>query len=165
MVDGESHYFFGRRFRLRVMEHTGAGRVILRNRSWLELHVRPGTHAKGRERILQIWYRQELRLRVPPLLAKWEAAIGVRAAAWGIKKMKTKWGACNVEERRLWLNLELAKKPVQCLEFIIAHELTHLLERHHNERFIALMNKYQPQWRLHRRELNSAPLAHETWSY
>ena len=88
----------------------------------------------------------------------------MKTAAWGIKKMKTKWGSCSVESRRIWLNLELAKKPVQCLEYLVVHELTHLLERHHNDRFAALMNRYLPQWRHYRRQLNAAPLAHEAWS-
>jgi predicted metal-dependent hydrolase len=79
--------------------------------------------------------------------------------------MKTKWGACNVAAGRIWLNLELAKKPVQCLEYIVVHEMMHLLERHHNDRFISLMDRYLPHWRLHRQALNSAPLAHDTWSY
>jgi predicted metal-dependent hydrolase len=102
---------------------------------------------------------------IPPLLQKWQMALDVQADEWAIKKMKTKWGACNVEARRIWLNLELAKKPVRCLEYIIVHELIHLLERHHNETFTALMNKFLPQWKVRRAELNAAPLGHERWSY
>lgn len=165
MVSGESHYFLGRRYRLRVIEHEGAGRVEMRRRAFLDLHIRPGSDAAGRERVLQNWYREHLRALIPPLLAKWETILGVRAAAWGIKKMKTKWGACSVEARRIWLNLELAKKPVQCLEYLIVHELTHLIERHHNDRFVALMDRHFPNWRRCRKELSAAPLAHEEWSY
>jgi predicted metal-dependent hydrolase len=165
MVSGESHYFLGRRYRLRVIPHDGAAKVVLRSRSGMELHARAEAAAAQRERVLHRWYRQQLKKLVPPLLEKWEAALGVQAADWRIKKMKTKWGTCTVEARRIWLNLELAKKPVKCLEYLILHELAHLLERHHNDRFIALMDKHLPQWRLHRAELNSAPLAHETWSY
>jgi predicted metal-dependent hydrolase len=165
MVSGESHYFLGRRYRLRVVEHNRAGRVTLRNRSTLELHVRPQTGQGERERVLQRWYRRHLRQLVPPLLTKWEGILGVKAAAWGIKKMKTKWGTCNADARRIWLNLELAKKPVQCLEYLVAHELTHLVERHHNDRFLALMNRHLPNWRSRRQELNSAPLAHDAWTY
>ena len=102
---------------------------------------------------------------IPPIVEKWEPELGVQVADWGIKKMKTKWGSCNIEARRIWFNLELAKKPVQCLEYIAVHEMVHLLERHHNDRFKALMDKFLPQWRLCRDELNRAPLAHETWTY
>lgn len=165
MVSGESHYFLGRRFRLRVVEHRTLGTVVLRSRGVLELRVRPDTDAKGRERVLQHWYRQQLRTLVPPLLTRWEATIGVEAAAWRIKRMKTKWGACTTGARRIWFNLELAKKPVQCLEYIVVHELVHLIERHHNDRFIALMDRHLPRWRQYRHQLDAAPLAHSDWAY
>jgi len=90
--------------------------------------------------------------------------MGVQLADWRVKRMKTKWGSCNADAARIWLNLELAKKPVQCLEYVVVHELAHLVERRHNERFIAMMDDCLPQWRLRRQELNSTPLAHETWS-
>lgn len=165
MVSGESHYFLGRRYRLRVIPHDGTPHMRLRKKSMLDLHVRPAMSAAHRERVLQKWYRQQLKALLPALLKKWPPLLGVQVADWGIKKMKTKWGTCNIEARRIWLNLELAKKPVQCLEYILVHELAHLLERKHNDRFVALMNQHLPQWRLHREKLNSAPLAHENWSY
>ena len=165
MVSGESHYFLGRRYRLRVVSHNGAAKVLVRNKAAIELYVRPETNAKERDRVLQRWYRQQLKELVPPLLEKWQKAFGVQLSACRIKRMKTKWGTCTVDARRIWVNLELAKKPVRCLEYIVVHELTHLVERHHNDRFLATMDKHLPQWRLHRDELNSAPLAHETWSY
>jgi len=165
MVTGESHYFLGQRYRLRVIHHDGAGKVLVRNKSTIELFVRPNSSVAQRDQVLHRWYRQQIRELIPPLLAKWQAAMGVRLAEWGIKKMKTRWGSCNPIACRIWLNLELAKKPVRCLEYIIVHELAHLIERHHNERFISIMDEHLPQWRLHRQELNSAPLAHETWSY
>jgi len=164
MVSGESHYFLGRRYRLRVIPHQGAGRVVLRRPSTLELYVRLETTAEQRERLLQRWYRGQLKQLIPPLIEKWETILEVEAADWGIKRMKTKWGTCNIEARRIWLNLELAKKPMQCLEYIVAHELIHLIERHHNDRFVALMNQHLPQWQLHREELNAAALAYETWA-
>ena len=99
------------------------------------------------------------------LLEKWQRRIGTTAAEYRIKKMKTRWGTCNAKAHRIWLNLELAKKPVRCLEYIIVHELVHLLERHHNDRFTAIMDKHLPAWRSHRIELNSAPLGHESWRY
>ncbi|MDP2605030.1 MAG: SprT family zinc-dependent metalloprotease [Deltaproteobacteria bacterium] len=165
MVSGESHYFLGQRYRLRVVTYEGPAKVVARNKSVIELHVRRDFSAVQRERVLQRWYRQQLKELIPPLLQKWQTAVGVQADEWAIKKMKTKWGACNVEARRIWLNLELAKKPVQCLEYIVVHELVHLLERYHNDNFLALMNATLPQWRSRRSELNAAPLGHATWSY
>ena len=165
MVSGESHYYLGRRYLLRVVERDGPSRVVLRKRTTLELQVRAGVDVEGRERVLQRWYRECLRDLVPPLLAKWEAILGVQAGSWGIKKMKTKWGACSTNARRLWLNLELAKNPVQCIEYLIVHELTHLIERHHNDRFVSLMDRHLPQWRHHRKALNEAPLGHADWTY
>jgi predicted metal-dependent hydrolase len=165
MVSGESHYFLGQRYRLRVIEHHGAGKVVLRNKTFLDLYVRPETSAEQREQVLHRWYRQELKALIPSLLEKWQLALGVKVADWGIKKMKTKWGACTIDARRIWINLKLAKKPVQCLEYIIVHELVHLLERHHNDRFQKLMDQFMPQWQLHREELNRAPLGYENWDY
>ena len=127
--------------------------------------MRAGSDATRPRAVLQRWYREHLRELIPPLLAKWEPILGVQAADWRIKKMKTKWGACSVEARRIWLNLELAKKPARCLEYIVVHELVHLIERHHNDRFIRLMDKHLPLWRQYRQELNAAPLAHADWSY
>jgi predicted metal-dependent hydrolase len=165
MVSGESHYYLGRRYRLRVVEHDGPGRVVLRSRTTLELQVRAGCDTRDRRQVLQRWYRVRLRALVPPLVAKWEAILGVRAADVRIRTMKTKWGACSVDARRIWLNLELAKKPAQCLEYLVAHELIHLVEPHHDERFVALMDEHMPQWRLRRRALNEAPLGHADWVY
>jgi len=165
MVSGESHYFQGRRYRLRVVKVEGAAKVIRRNNSTIELHVRSEMSAEQRQRILQRWYRQHLRSLIPALLEKWQTILGVRASEFGIKKMKTKWGTCNIEARRIWVNLELAKKPLACLEYIIVHELAHFLERNHTERFAAIMDKHLPNWRMSRKELNSEPLANETWSY
>ena len=165
MISGESHYFLGRRYRLRVIQHDGVARVRLRNKSTLDLHVRPAMSAGQRERVLQRWYRQQLKALLPAQLEKWQPLLGVQAADWGIKKMKTRWGTCNIEARRIWLNLELAKKPASCLEYILVHEMVHFLERHHSERFKELMDQLMPQWRLHREILNREPLAHEEWRY
>ena len=165
MISGESHYYLGRRFRLRVVERDARSRVVVRNRATIDLQVRAGLDAEGRERVLQRWYRERLRELVPPLLSKWKAVLGVRAPTVAIRKMKTKWGACSIDARRIWLNLELAKKPVHCLEYVIVHELTHLIERHHDDRFVSLMDRHMPQWRLHRKILNEAPLGHADWTY
>lgn len=165
MVAGESHYFQGRRYRLRVIEENVPPRVTLKGNTTLELYVRPDTSAAKREAILNEWYRRELKALLPDIIVKWESMIGVQVAEWAIKKMKTKWGTCNVTARRVWVNLELAKKSPQCLEYILVHELVHLLERHHNDRFKEHMDRLIPQWRLLREELNRAPLGHETWTY
>jgi predicted metal-dependent hydrolase len=165
MVSGESHYYLGRRYRLRVVEREGPSRVVLRNRTTIELQVRNGFETTGRTQVLQRWYRERLRERVPPLVAKWEAILGVRAVDVRIRVMKTKWGACSVDARRIWLNLELAKKPAQCLEYLVMHELTHLIERHHNDAFVSLMDRHMPMWRHHRKTLNEAPLGHAEWTY
>lgn len=163
MVSGESHYFLGRRYRLRVVETNAQVKVVLQGNTVLELHVRPATTTEERERALQSWYREQLKLLIPPLLAKWQPVLGVVANDWGVKKMKTRWGSCNIRARRVWFNLELVKKPAQCLEYVVVHELLHLLERNHNDRFKALMDAYLPHWRLIREELNNAPLGHEQW--
>ena len=115
--------------------------------------------------MLRRWYRAQLKALIPPLLHKWEPLLGGRVAGWGVKKMKTKRGSCNSNDRRIWLNLELAKKPVQCLEYIVLHEMVHLSERQHNDRFHALINHFMPQWRLYREELNRSPLGQATWEY
>lgn len=163
MVTGESHYFQGRRYRLDVIEHAGPPSVRLLNNTTMELRVRPGTDPAKREAALQQWYRERLREQLRPLLAKWAPKVGVTEAEVRIKKMKTRWGSCNAPAQRIWLNLELAKKPPACLEYVLVHEMVHFLERHHNERFRALMDRLMPSWRLYREELNRAPLAHEEW--
>lgn len=165
MVSGESHYFMGQRYRLRVVEGSMPMRVVLRGKAALDLFVRPETNTERREELLQAFYRAELKKLIPTLLDKWQPILGVEANAWGIKKMKTKWGTCNIAARRVWLNLELAKKPIQCLEYILVHELLHLIERHHNDRFRSLMDQYLPQWQAHRDELNRSLLAEERWDY
>jgi predicted metal-dependent hydrolase len=165
MVTGESHYVQGRRYRLDVVEIAGRESVTIRNARTLELRVRPGASAAEREQVLQRWYRRLMREHVAELIAKWEPVIGIKVAEWGIKRMKTRWGSCNVDARRIWINLELAKKSPPCLQYIVVHELVHLIERHHNERFRELMNRHLPQWRMDRDELNRAPLAHEHWTY
>lgn len=164
-VSGESHYYQGSRYLLNVVYQDGPSQVSLSSRTRLDLMVPLGSDTVQRERVLLAWYRQQLKELVPPLITKWEALIGVKVAAWGVKQMKTKWGSCNIEARRIWLNLALVKKPVHCLEYIIVHELVHLLERKHNDVFTTHMSRFMPQWRLFREELNQAPLGFEVWDY
>lgn len=163
MVNGESHYFLGQRYRLRVHEHDAQPRVAVRGISSLDLYIRPGADARQREAVLLRWYRDQLKALIPPLLDKWQSTLGVEVADWGVKKMKTKWGSCNPASRRVWFNLELAKKPVSCLEYIVVHELAHLLERHHNARFTALLDTHLPHWRHCQERLSALPLGHEDW--
>ena len=164
-VSGECHYVFGQRCRLRLIEHGLTTRIELHRSSRLELHVPPGLSVEQRGRMLDNWYRRKLKARIPPLLEKWHPVVGREAADWGVKKMKTKWGSCNPDHRRIWLNLELAKKHPRCLEYIVVHELTHFHERHHNDRFRAFMDSYLPDWRDRRKLLNRSPLAHADWQY
>jgi predicted metal-dependent hydrolase len=165
MVSGESHYFLGRRYRLHVKERSGPNGVTLNGTSELTMHLRPGTDQDKREQLLNTWYRRHMKELMPDLIGKWQPIIGVQVADWGIKKMKTRWGSCNTQDHRVWLNLELAKKPLHCIEYVLVHEMVHLLERQHTNRFKELMDRFLPQWRLHRDELNQSPLAHEEWVY
>lgn len=164
-VSGESHYFQGNRYLLNVIEHNGTPYVKIRNKKRIDLFIRPNSTHTQRERVFSAWYREHLREVLSSLIAKWEKKIGVRADDWVIKKMKTKWGSCNIENRRILINLELAKKSERCLEYIVAHELIHLLERLHNDKFLSLMNKFMPNWKQYRDELNRMPLAHAEWEY
>jgi len=165
MVSGESHYVWGRRYRLDVTHCIGRPSVYLRNKGTMDLHVRPGATRENREATLHRWYRQLLRDEIPKLIAKWQPLLQANVADWGIKKMKTRWGTCNKAARRIWLNLELAKKSPSCLEYVFVHEMVHLLERRHNDRFREYMDRLMPLWRSYREELNRAPLSHESWSY
>lgn len=165
MLAGESHYYLGRRYRLAVSTTQGKSEVSLRNRNTLELRGSPSMTPEQRERVLAHWYRERLRALATPVIERWQGILGVTVEEWGIKKMKTKWGSCNANARRIWLNLELVKKPPECLEYLMVHELTHLLVRHHDDRFHALMDKHLPRWQAIRKILNAAPLAHEVWDY
>lgn len=164
-IPRESHYFLGRRYLLNIIEHGGSSSVHIRRQRRLDLLVPRGSDVTKRERVLTEWYRKELKARIPHLIEKWQSVIGVQVAEWGVKRMKTKWGSCNREARRIWLNLELAKKPLHCLEYIIVHEMVHFLERHHDEKFAAQMDVFMPSWRRYRDELNRTPLGHEKWDH
>lgn len=162
-ISGETHFFLGRRFRLNLIEGSRSGHVKVRNSRTLDLYVRDGSDLSVRQRVFLSWYREELRSRAAPLIEKWASSMEIPLPLWGIKRMKTKWGTCNIDARRIWINLELIKKPPQCLEYIVVHELTHFFERNHSDRFVALMDRMLPQWRTMRDELNAEPLSHEDW--
>jgi len=163
-LNRESHYYRGRRYLLKIVEQDAPSRVELKH-SQLVLHVRPGASADKCQEALDEWYRARLKEQVAGLIDQWEKRMQVKVNEFGIKKMKTKWGTCNREARRIWLNLELAKKPPECLEYIVVHEMVHLLERKHNDRFIAYMNRYLPKWQYYREMLNRLPVKHESWLY
>ena len=153
-VSGESYYLNGQRYLLCVIYHDTAPKVVIRHNTYIDLYVRVGSSEQKRQQVMTEWYRQQLKIRIPALLEKWQAVVGVEVLDWGIKQMKTKWGTCNITARRIWLNLDLVQKPEYCLEYIIVHELVHLLERHHNANFYAYMDRFMPQWRSHKDELN-----------
>ncbi|HYK00157.1 MAG TPA: SprT family zinc-dependent metalloprotease [Thermoanaerobaculia bacterium] len=163
-VERESHYVWGKRYLLELREVEAPPCVELRHKR-LVLNVRPGTSPAARESVVEEWYRQQLKAAVAPLLARWESLLGVSTRRFFVQRMKTKWGSCNQYQRTIRLNSELAKKPPECLEYLVVHELAHLIEPTHNARFIALMDRFLPQWRLRRELLNRLPVRQETWSY
>ena len=146
-LSGELHYFSGNAYRLELVESTRRHEVKLTQTGTMQMYCRSGTSAANKEKLLYEWYRKELKKRIPVLIEKWEPVIGKKVSGFGIRKMKTRWGSCNIKSRRIWLNLELARRPGECLEYVIVHELVHLLERNHNQRFKALMSQYLPDWR------------------
>jgi predicted metal-dependent hydrolase len=160
----ESHYFLGKRYLLKVKEKEARPTVTLKYDK-IQLQVRPETDAVQKQTILQEWYRAELKKLLPNMIARWEKKMDLQVAEFGIRRMKTKWGTCNPGAKRIWINLELAKKPLGCLEYIVVHEMVHLLERSHNQRFVAYMDSFLPQWRELKEELNRLPVAHVDWRY
>lgn len=152
-ISGESHYFNGKRYLLNVINDSGPSKVQVRHK-YIDLYVKEHYTQEQRARVLNKFYREYLKEIVPDIIAKSEKAMGVKLEGFGIKLMKTKWGTCSIEKNFIWLNLQLAKKNIQSIEYIIVHEMVHLLERHHNEKFIAYMDKFMPQWRYLKEELN-----------
>jgi predicted metal-dependent hydrolase len=163
-LDRESHFVWGRRYLLKVNTAAQTPSIKLQHRQMV-LTVRPESGVEKREAVVAAWYRDELRQAMTPLIAKWEPLLGVQANQIIIRRMKTKWGSCNQHSHNIHLNSELAKKTPECLEYVIVHELVHLLEPSHNQVFVSLMDKFMPQWRQFRDELNRAPLAHQEWKY
>ncbi len=163
-LNRESHYLWGKRYLLKIVEREAPSAVDVQHSAIL-LYIRPDASQEKKQSLLDAWYRKQLKAAIPDLIALWEKRVGVRVNEFGIKKMKTKWGTCNPDARRIWVNLELAKKPKECLEYIVVHEMVHLLEHHHNERFIALMDDMLPKWHSLRDDLNRLPVKHEEWEY
>jgi predicted metal-dependent hydrolase len=163
-VDRESHYLWGKRYLLKVSEGNAAPSVALQH-SCMLLRVRPGADTQKKQAIVEAWYRWQLKQAVPPLIARWEPLLGVKVERFFVRRMKTKWGSCNHGARTIRLNTELAKKPRECLEYIVVHEMTHLLEPTHNARFMELMDQFLPQWQFYRDQLNQLPVSHADWAY
>lgn len=163
-LDRESHYVWGRRYLLKIVKAAQTPNVELKHNQMV-LTVRTDFGREKKEDLVASWYREQLRIAMLPLMAKWESRLGVKTNHVYIQRMKTKWGSCNPYSRNIRLNSELAKKSPQCLEYIVVHELVHLLEPSHNHKFVALMDKFMPQWRQFRDELNRTPLSHVEWEY
>jgi len=163
-LDRESHQVWGKRYLLKVVEHEGAPRLEIKH-SKLMLHVSRGTDAAKKQAIVAQWHRDQIRDVVPTLIEKWSPTIGVAVAKFYIQQMKTKWGSCNPLAGNIRLNSELAKKPRECLEYVLVHEMVHLLQPTHNQQFIAFMDRFMPLWRHHRDALNRLPVRHEHWAY
>ena len=163
-LDRESHYFQGKRYLLKVIEKDAVPSVELKH-STIILCVRPGADDTKKQSVMEEWYRQQLKEAMQPMIVEWEKKLGVTVEQFNVRKMKTKWGTCSPAQGTIRINLELAKKPPSCLEYIVVHEMIHLLEPTHNNRFIALMNQFMPNWRFHRDELNRLPVRHENWGY
>lgn len=163
-IERESHYLWGKRYLMTVAEKDEPPKVELTHRNMI-LQVRPGASQEKREEILAGWYRDRLREAVPPLIGRWEPMLGVKVEKFFIQHMKTKWGSCSPDRGTIRLNSELAKKPPECLEYLVVHEMVHLLEPTHNDRFLGLMGRFMPNWRSRRDTLNSLPVRHEKWGY
>ncbi len=161
MVNGECHYVWGKKYRLNIVHSTGQHRIEFANANRLDMHVRSGTSTQNKNKLIETFYRQQLQERLNQLYSSLMPRIGVTPDFIGIRKMKTRWGSSNPSSKRIWINLELSKKPVECLEFILVHELVHLIERHHNDRFVMHMDQILPQWRERKALLNSLPLGHD----
>jgi predicted metal-dependent hydrolase len=163
-VTRESHFVWGKRYLLKVLEADAAPKVQWQGRR-LTLYTRADSSVTQRAQTMEVWCREELRRELAPMLERWQTRIGVSVAGVFVQRMRTRWGSCNDRNRTIRLNTDLARKPRECLEYILVHELVHLLERKHNARFSALMDQFMPEWRQRRNLLNRLPLRHEEWTY
>ncbi|MGV8814572.1 MAG: M48 family metallopeptidase [Gelidibacter sp.] len=155
-ITRESHYFLGKRYLLEFKEST-ANKIILKH-SHIELYAKPEASVDAKRKVLYDWYRKELRSQIAILIQNYAAVINLPLPEFGIRIMKTKWGSCTTESRKLWFNIELAKKPIECIEYIVVHEMVHLIERNHNKNFIIMMDRYLPNWRTQKNVLNELPI-------
>ena len=158
-VSGESHYFKGERYLLNVIEYAGKPYVTINNKKYIDFYVKKDADIEEKKKVFLLWQRKELVKELPDIFNKWQTSMGVSANEWRIKQMKTKCGTCNIKAKRIWINLELIKKPVYCIEYIVVHELAHLIEKNHNKRFKEIMDKFIPLWRNYKKELNGSFLS------
>lgn len=163
-LDLESHYVWGKRYLLGVVEKDQPPEIELKHNKMF-LYVRPDADDEKKQAFVDHWYREQVKSAVPPIIAKWESLLGVKVKRFFVQRMKTKWGGCRPETRSIRLNTDLAKKPPECLEYIVVHEMVHLLEPTHNQQFVALMDRFMPKWHFYRNALNRLPVRHERWDY
>ncbi|MFQ6592921.1 MULTISPECIES: M48 family metallopeptidase [Pseudomonas] len=161
-VERESHYIWGRRY-LMVVNHQDAKPSVVLDHKRITLTVRPGSDAQKRAEVMHEWQKLQMHAVVPALVRKWECKLKVKVAGYYLQRMKTKWGSCNHQAGNIRLNTELVKKPKDLLEYVVVHEMVHLLEPTHNDRFISILGEHFPTWREARAELNELPLAAEVW--
>jgi predicted metal-dependent hydrolase len=164
LLERESHFLWGKRYLLSVQECDAPPSIELKHQK-LVIRVRPEHDEQRRQDLLERWYREQIRGAVPSIIAKWEPLMGVKVRKVFVQRMKTRWGSCNPASGSIRLNTDLAKKPRECLEYIVVHEMTHLLEPTHNARFVALLDKFMPRWQHHRAALNRLPVRHEDWTF
>jgi predicted metal-dependent hydrolase len=162
-VSGESHYFLGKRYLLNVIKTKDKPRIEIKRTKHIDLYIKEDMDFEKKEQIFENFYRSEIKKIIPDLKEKWEKIIGVNVNEVRIKKMKTKWGSCNPKAKRIWLNLELAKKPMHCIEYVMVHEMIHLIEKKHNGKFKYLIRSHIPQWEQYKKELNHSILGHSSW--
>jgi predicted metal-dependent hydrolase len=162
-VSGETHHIFGKAYHLDVILSDESPQLKIKKKTHIELYVKPKTTIKQKEKMFESFYRSELNNIISKNIKKWEKKVGVKVKEVKIKKMKTKWGTCNSKAKRIWFNLELAKKSFHCIDYVIVHELVHLKERKHNDRFIELLESAYPKWQQHKEELNDGILSHFEW--
>jgi len=163
-IERESHYLWGRRYLMTVLYRDAKPCVTLDHKR-ITLTVRPGSDARRRAEVIHEWHKSILHEVVPTLIKKWGPKLEVKVANYFLQRMKTKWGSCSSVTSGIRLNTELAKKPRECLEYIVVHEMLHLLEPTHNSRFVALMDQFMPKWQFYREVLNRLPVHHERWRY
>lgn len=161
-IERESHYLWGRRYLLSVVEQDSKPRVSIDHRR-ITLFVRPGSNLAKRASVMHEWHKTLLHNAIPPLIKKWERKLRVEVADYFLQRMKTKWGSCNHRARHIRLNTELVKKPKDLLEYIVVHEMVHLIDPKHGPRFVDLLDQHYPTWREARLELNELPLTAESW--
>lgn len=162
LIERESHYLWGRRYLLTIVQQEAKPSVRLDHKR-ITLHIRPGSDATKRAQVFHEWHKSLLHEAIPSFIQKWEPRLGVEVKSYFLQRMKTKWGSCNHQAGHIRLNTELVKKPKDLLEYVIVHEMAHLLEPTHSAPFVAILNEHYPTWQEDRAELNELPLAAESW--